>query len=87
MYSGCVPYILDVCHINLYLYWVDIDECPLGVDPSPFCGNHTTCANSQGDYTCTCKAGWQPDPAHGNDTKCHDCIGRHYYVNKYYILN
>ena len=48
LYFHAIGYGGDVC--------IDIDECVENPDPA-LCGDHGTCVNTDGSYTCDCDAG------------------------------
>ena len=51
--------------INFVLMSIDIDECCIGIS----CHEQSTCANSFGNFTCTCNNGYS-----GNGTFCEGII-------------
>ena len=44
--------------LTCYMFSPDIDECSAGVD---ICDDNAVCKNTQGSYTCRCKAGYSGD--------------------------
>ena len=58
----------DDCHVGYYChqdtaqpYCTDINECSYGngkYEGLLYCGQHTTCSNSVGSFSCTCKTGF-----------------------------
>lgn len=62
----------ELCSKCLYVFkcYTDLDECVVGLDN---CDGNAACTNTDGSFTCTCRAGFD-----GDGTTCsggmHDCV-------------